>query len=58
MRYYPNVKSGQFHDCWVIGNKRLPLVVYMRTARVVPIHYKRGACCLINHQGSPEPHYR
>ena len=36
-----------FIEYRVVGNKRLPLVVYMCTAYVVPIRYKRGACCLI-----------
>ena len=28
-RYYPQLKSGQFQMIRVIGNKRLPLVVYI-----------------------------
>ena len=59
MRYYPESEIWTISlSNWVIGNKRLPLVVYMRTAHVVPIRYKRGACCLINYSGSPEPHFR
>ena len=55
-RYYPCVKIWTIFNCSrVVGNKRLPLVVYMCTAHVVPIRYKRGACCLIWLLGSPEP---